>query len=119
MKTHPHNIEQARAEIQDRRAAAGRLPPDYSPAWFAAYNVLSLQDIADRGLPSCSDGMGLAWQCDFWADLPWTDPERDQTIQLMLADPRFEAIRAALLSEYGLDLAEELRRGLAEIGGAR
>jgi hypothetical protein len=105
--------------MADRHAAASRKHPWPTPAWFAEYNLLSLQDIARRGLPDCYDGMGLAWQADFWADLPWTDPERDQTIRLMLADPRFEPIRAALLSEYGLDMEQELRRGLAEIGGAR
>jgi hypothetical protein len=112
----PHDAEQARAEIADRRTAASQKHPWPTPSWFCEYNILSLQDIARRGVPACYDGLDFAWRCDFWADLPWTDPERDQTIKLMLADPRFEAIRAALLAEYGVDLAEELRAGLE--GGA-
>jgi hypothetical protein len=119
MRTRPHDVELARAEIEAHRRAAGRLHPEHSPEWFAEFNLLALGDVARLGLMDCYEGLGLDWQADYWADMPWSDRERDQTIHLMLADPRFEPIRAALFAEYGLDLAEELRRGLAEIEGAR
>jgi hypothetical protein len=117
VKRRPHSVELARAEQEDRRAAASGIWPDYTAGWFAEFNALALQDIARRGLFDCYPDMGLAWQCDFWADLPWTDRERDQTIHLILADPRFPAIRATLLTEYGLDLEQELKAGLGGLEG--
>jgi hypothetical protein len=102
----------ARAEEAANSRAASQLHPLHSPAWFAEFNLLALQDIALLGLWECYPGMGLEWQADFWADLPWTNPARDQAIELMLIDPRYPAIRTALLAEFGLDLTEELRAGL-------
>jgi hypothetical protein len=123
VKKRPHSVELARAEAEANRRAASRLHPEHSPEWFADLNMRALEDIARLGLFDCYQGMapGLEWQADFWADMPWTDRERDRAIHLMLADPRFEQIRATILAEYGQDMAEELRAGLGglEEGGAR
>jgi hypothetical protein len=117
VKTRPHDVGLARAESEANRRAASRLHPDYSPEWFAEYNLLALEDVARLGLFDCYSGLGLDWQADFWADLPWSDRERDQAIHLMLSDPRFPAIRATLLTEYGLDLDQELKAGLGGLEG--
>jgi hypothetical protein len=116
MKSRFHEVEQARAEEAAHRAAASALHPDYSPEWFAEFNLLQLEATASLGLWDCYDGFGTTWQADFWAGLPWSRPALDQAVALLLAHPRFEAVRAALLSEYGLDLDQELRQGLEVIG---
>jgi hypothetical protein len=76
---------------------------------------LQLEATASLGLRSCYDGFDTGWQADFWASLPWSRPALDQAVALLLAHPRFEAVRAALLAEYGLDLEQELRQGLEVI----
>jgi hypothetical protein len=117
VKRRRHDVGLARAESEANRQAASRLHSDYSPEWFAEYNLLALGDIVRLGLFDCYPGMGLEWQADFWADMAWTDRERDRAIHLMLADPHFEPIRAALLAEYGLDLERELKAGLGGLEG--
>jgi hypothetical protein len=118
MRTRPHDIALARAEIDAHRRAASALHPAYSPEWFAEFNLLQLEATASLGLWSCYGGFGTAWQADFWCDLPWTRPELDRAVALLLEHPRFGAVRAALLAEYGFDLERELRQGLAEGGAA-
>jgi hypothetical protein len=115
MKTRPHDVEQARAEEAAHRAAASALHFEYSSGWFAEFNLLQLEATAALGLWGCYDGFGTGWQSDFWASLPWSRPALDEAVALILQHPRFGAVKAALLAEYGFDLDLELRQGLEVI----
>src|SRR5262245_60243012 len=108
MKTRPHSIALARAEEVAHQGAASALHSTYSPEWFAEYNMLQLEATASLGLWDCYGGFDTGWQADFWSGLPWTRPELDRAVALLLEHPRFGAVRAALLAEFGFDLEREL-----------
>jgi hypothetical protein len=110
-----YDVTLARDEEADDHALASRSHPPYSPAWFAELALLKLGRIAELGLMDCYSGLNIEWLCDFWAGMPWTDQGCRQAVALILADPRFEAIRAGLQAEFGLDLGHELRSNSHEL----
>src|SRR5262249_10531942 len=106
-----HDIELARREAEDRRAAATALHPVHSPAWHAEYAVLKLQDVVQLGLMDCYASFEQSLS-DFYPDLPWAQEAAGESLRLILADPRFQEIQVALLALHCFDLGAELEAAL-------
>ncbi len=115
MKTRPHNILAARAEAEARQAAASDLQPANTPEWHAEVATRELAATAELGLWECYESLE-EYLCDFWAGLPWDAAGRARAARLILEDPRFGAVRAALEAEWGTDLRAELASALADPG---
>jgi hypothetical protein len=125
-----HNREESLAESDARYEQAELRGPCNSVEWFAEQQLLHLQDIAERGLPDCYNGIGTSLDgppgtpeeeeqdegdClyDFYADMPWND-KAVKVIELMLSDERFPAIRDRIKQDWdGFDIEEDLRKALA------
>lgn len=99
--------KEAEALYDARHAAAGRVDKQFGDRWFAELNLLHLQEIGEHGLPDCYD-KPEEFLYDFWPDLPWDAKSQRAVARLILDDPRFPAIRAAVQAATGLDMEHEL-----------
>jgi hypothetical protein len=113
MKTYPHNVEEQVRLSDERRAQAAKVDPARGLCWFAEYNLLQLQHIGERGLPTCYEE-AEEFLYDFFPDLPWNLPDQQAVVRLMLADARWPATHAAVKETTGLDMTVELKKALED-----
>lgn len=107
-KFYPHDMAVSRRESADRRQKAGvqsRIPV------LAEYQILHLVDISERGLPDCYDSF-KDFLFDFWPDFSWKKEQSDPEVRAVLDDPRFKEIVPVLKNTWGVDMEEELQKGL-------
>ena len=109
-KFYPHDVEKSRRE-RDQRMQKAR-SQDIIPV-LAEQQILHLVDISENGLPDCY-GSFDEYLYDFWPDFSWTSQSRVE-VRAVLADSRFKRIVPVLKETWGVDMVEELRKGLDEI----
>jgi hypothetical protein len=107
-KFYKHDMEVSRRESSERMQKAKA--QDKIPT-LAEYQILHLVDIAERGLPDCYDSFE-DFLFDFWPDFSWNEEKSHPEIQAVLDDPRFKKIVPVLKETWGIDMEEDLKRGL-------
>jgi hypothetical protein len=110
-----HNVQLARAKTKARKEAVSKLYKPQSPEWYAELLTRRLQDVAEKGLPDCYDGIGKGgpndYLYDFWADVPY-DSTRNECLQTILKDPRMNFIKRSILWLFDFNIEEELQLGM-------
>jgi len=113
MRFYSHNVTESRRMKAERDTAASKLHDFSTPAWTVETQILTLEHVAENGLPDCyNDGNWLSsWTTDFYMDFPWTPQAQIVILQAMLEDERLPAIAEKFGDEF--DVAGFLRGGLS------
>jgi hypothetical protein len=106
-KYRPHDVAQARAEEEADRAAAAAAHSDDPDRQVVMAQLAQLRRVVELGLMDCYSGLEDLLG-DWLTGFAWDPARRASQVELLQADPVYPALREALLTEYGVDLDEEL-----------
>lgn len=112
---YPHNLQESRQRRDYfHKQAEIKHGEGMSAAWFAEYNLLQLNHIAEFGLPDCYKSF-KDFLYDFWADFSYDMVDRFVSINLMLGDERWANIQNQIKEKFDYDISSELVNALVDI----